>query len=109
MSNVVSKSDPFTSSEITALQNLTALGVSGTGQFIQKTGATTFVNTAAPGVNMFIPAELPDGTRTVFTVTDQPKYVLSEQGPTVEGVGYTYLGGFITFFLAPSQFIRYFV
>lgn len=40
------KGDQSTSTEVTALANLTALATSGAGEAIQKTGATTFANLA---------------------------------------------------------------
>ena len=49
MSNVVSKSDPLTSSEITLIENLAALPASPLGQFIQKTGMNTFQNASPSG------------------------------------------------------------
>lgn len=49
MSNVVSKSDPLTSSEILAVENLAALGTSGVNQGIAKTGANTFANVTFSG------------------------------------------------------------
>lgn len=49
MSHVSPKPDQQTSTETLALTNLTALGVSATGQFIYKTGLTTFANATPSG------------------------------------------------------------
>ena len=109
MSNVVNASDPLVSSEITMIANLLALGASGSGQFIQKTGATTFQNASTVGSGMLTPPESVNGTRTIFTVVAQPKFIISEQGLQIETFGYTYSPGSITMNIAPVQFVRYFI
>lgn len=48
MSNLSVRGEQSTNTEITALTNLTNLPTSGAGEFIRKTGATTFEN-ATPG------------------------------------------------------------
>lgn len=50
MSHFSVRGEQSTSSEIVALTNLVALATSGAGEFIQKTGATTFAN-ATPGAS----------------------------------------------------------
>lgn len=49
MSHLSVRGEQSTSAEITALTNLAALATSGAGEFIKKTGATTFSNSTASG------------------------------------------------------------
>lgn len=49
MSHLSVRGEQSTSAEITALANLAALATSGAGEFIKKTGATTFANSTAAG------------------------------------------------------------
>lgn len=51
MSHISVRGEQSSQDEITALQNLEALGTSGVGQFIKKTGATTFANANIGGAN----------------------------------------------------------
>ena len=53
MSNVVSKSDPLTSSEVTLISNIQSLGTSGAGFAIAKTGTNTFANVALVNLDGF--------------------------------------------------------
>ncbi|MES2216680.1 MAG: hypothetical protein V4481_05305 [Patescibacteria group bacterium] len=74
MSNVVSKSSPFTSSETTTLQNLAALGTSSSTQAIQKTGANTFANVnigggALGGFSFATLTGAIDGSNLAYTFT----------------------------------------
>lgn len=54
MSHFSVQGEQSTSTEITALQNLTALATSGAGEFIRKTGATTFANATPSGGSGFV-------------------------------------------------------
>lgn len=49
MSQVSTRPEQSTSSEIIALADLTALAISGSGEFLRKTGATTFENATPAG------------------------------------------------------------
>lgn len=63
-------------------------------------------STSGGGAGVETPADIPDGTRTAFTVLNTPKFIITEQGPTVENIGYTLSGLTITMNIAPKQFIR---
>src|ERR1035437_3254633 len=65
MSNVVSASDPLTSGEVTLIGNLQALGISGAGYAIAKTGTNTFANVSASGGS----SGLTIGTTTITSGT----------------------------------------
>lgn len=63
MSHISVRGEQSTSTEITALANLAALAASGAGEFIRKTGATTFEN-ATPGSDSIALGDLTDVTIT---------------------------------------------
>lgn len=111
MSNISPQGEQSTSAEISALANLTALGTSAPGEFLRKTGATTFEN-ATPaggsGVTVATPTGTVDGSNTSFTVASQPKWVIVDGMTYFETLHYTYSTGTITMneLLAPTQFIR---
>lgn len=58
------------------------------------------------GSSVETPGGLVNGINTTFTVSNTPKYVITEQGNAIEGFGYTYSAPTITMSIAPSSFIR---
>jgi hypothetical protein len=63
-------------------------------------------STSGGGAGVETPAESPDTLRTTFTFLHTPKFIVTDQGITVENVGYTLSGLTVTMNIAPAQFIR---
>lgn len=113
MSNVVSKSDPLTSSEITMIENLGALGTSASNQAIQKTGASTFANVTfgggtTGGISTKSLTGMVDGSNLVYTFTGSVSggtMIVLRSGVGMregllwfmEGIHYTKSGNIVTF------------
>lgn len=115
MSNVVSRSDPLTSSEITLVENLSALPISGAGQAIQKTGSNTFQNFTPAGGGTaggfsfsILLAPTIDGSNKTYTFIVSPTNatMISLRSPGgmteglvtfFEGIHYSRTGGTVTF------------
>lgn len=68
-------------------------------------GTKTIVSTGG-GSSVEVPVGVVNGVNTTFTVSNTPKYIITEQGNAIDGFGYTYLAGTITMTIAPSSFIR---
>lgn len=66
MSNISPRPEQSTSAETLALTNLVALSASGTGEFVRKTGATTFEN-SAPNRNQRVLTIVSSATPTINT------------------------------------------
>lgn len=62
--------------------------------------------TAGASITVETPVGTVDGVNTVFTVSAEPKWVVSDGITIFSGAGYTYLALSITMDLAPSSFIR---
>jgi len=95
MSYLANQGEQSTSAEIEALANLAALATSPAGQFVRKTGATTFENAAASGVVSGVLAQLTatgtiNDTNLTFTFTEQPFALI------INGAWYFQTGGAIT-------------
>jgi len=60
------------------------------------------------GVNVETPVGTVDGSNVTFTVSNAPKFVVTDGSVRFSGLGYTYLAGTITMeaLLAPVSFIR---
>lgn len=69
---------------------------------------TLTINASGSGSTVETPPEAPDASTTQFTVSAQPKYVISDASTYFEGKGYSYNSGTgkITMEIAPSSFIR---
>ena len=114
MSHISTRPEQSTSAEITVLTNLAALAVSGTGEFIRKTGATTFANATPEEAGSFsvaTPSGTVDGVNTTFAHATQPLFLISDGAIRIEGVHYTYTGTTIeiTDGAPPVQYLRAFV
>ena len=76
MSHISVKGDQSTEQEVTTLANLTALAISDTGEFIRKTGITTFENSStadAGGVGNRVVEDLSsqlNGARKIFPLAN---------------------------------------
>ena len=103
MSNVVSKSDPLTSSEITMIENLAALPASGSGQFIQKTGTVTFQNGTPPiqptSLSILVTTGTINDSNLFFPFASQPSLLV------INGGIYMTTGGAITWTWDPILLI----
>lgn len=110
MSYIANRGEQSTSTEIEALANLAALGASATGEFLRKTGATTFENALAGGVET--PLGLVNQSNLDYTVTNNPAYIVVDKGLLFEGAGYSYNSSTKTIHIetgmAPNEFIRSF-
>lgn len=91
MSHVSPRGEALTSAEVTAVENLVALGTTPAGQALIKTGPTTFSNSGSSGGGGGFTALSATGSRNgintvfVFSTSTQPSYIVSD------GVWYTAL------------------
>lgn len=101
MSNI-SQGNELTSTELTVVENLAALAASGTGEFIRKTGSTTFENATPSGTGSTLTKETPTGnvndSNTSFTVAHEPLYIVvnGSQYAVGEGLYQSYVAGTIS-------------
>ena len=106
MSNVVSASDPLTSTEIGLVSGLNSLPVTPNGQAIAKTGTNTFANvsTSGGGGSGGFAFETPSGTingvNATFTVTHVPAFIVINSNLYFQNNGYTLSG--LTLTIDPS-------
>lgn len=69
---------------------------------------TITINASGSGISVETPPESVDASTTVFTVSAQPQWIVSDGTTIYEGAGYSYNSGTgkVTLDLAPSSFIR---
>ena len=109
MSQVANTGEQSTSTEIEAVTNLVALETSGTGEFIRKTGPTTFENATpseagAPELTIQTVSGTINGSNTIFTIPEAfsgKSWLILNQTILIEDVHYTVSGTTITYFSAP--------
>jgi len=58
------------------------------------------------GIDIETPAESPNASRTAFTVSAEPQYMIADGTTYFDGAGYTYAALTVTFDVPPSQFVR---
>lgn len=92
-----------------------SLGGGGSGDFVGA-GDGVSITTNAVGRKIIsvspplIPVGLVNGLNATFTVTAEPKYVISDGATYFDGVGYVYTApDTIVMSIPPSQYIRYVV
>ena len=114
MSHVSTRPEQSTDSEVDTLTSLDNLGVSASGEFIRKTGSTTFANaTPAAGTSLnFSDNETPsgsiDGANTTFILSNSPSPASSViltlgRQVQIQGTDYTLSGSTITYTTAPPS------
>lgn len=70
-------------------------------------GVTDIVFAASGGgITVEIPPEAPDASRTQFTVSAQPKWMVADGTTYYQGAGYAYSTDSVTFDVPPSEFVR---
>lgn len=80
----------------------------GDGITITTNGIGAKVISATGGAGSWsTPAETPNGSTTVFTVTAEPTDVVADGITYYDGAGYTYASLSITFDSAPVSYVRY--
>jgi hypothetical protein len=62
--------------------------------------------TGGSAISVETPSQVPNGSITVFTVSAQPRWVVSDGITYFEGFGYTYAALQITFTTPPSSIVR---
>lgn len=67
---------------------------------------TQLTGSGSTGVTIITPGGLVNASNTSFTVTAEPKFVISDGVTYVAGSGYSYLALVITMDVPPSMFIR---
>lgn len=67
---------------------------------------TANITSGGAGSTVETPTGTVDGVNTVFTVSAQPAYVISDGVTYFSGAGYTYGALTITMNIAPSSYIR---
>lgn len=90
MSNVVSASNPLTTSEVALIEALNALPTSGVNQGIAKTGPSSFSNVTfsgggSSGFQQTVSGSV-DGSNTIFGFTTAPNAVCVDNGRTIQKV-----------------------
>jgi hypothetical protein len=112
MSYLSVRGEQSTEEDLLTLANLSDLAISPDGQYIRKTGPSTFENSTPAGgssisfVDPVAPTGTINGTNKVFTITDEPnptsslKVYLDGQLQQVTG-DYTLTNTTITFINAP--------
>lgn len=71
-------------------------------------GTITISLAGGSGVGFETPSGLVNGSNTVYTVTQTPKFLLTDGAPRIEGIDYSRVGLTITMdpLLAPTSYIR---
>ena len=80
MGQVGQKGEQSTSTEVEALANLTALGDSAAGEFMRKTGSTTFENATPSGTGAMITTVqkfTTSGGIEIITLSNTPSVIIS--------------------------------
>jgi hypothetical protein len=110
MSNVVSASNPLTSTEIGLVAGLNALAVTPNGQAIAKTGTNTFANiSASGGATLLTSTDTPNGVITNFHFATQPTLIFTDQGVWANNaIGFSWTAGspgYATLPVAPTAWV----
>lgn len=74
--------------------------------YLDDSGTETQLTGAGSGVTVTTPTGTVNGVNAIFTVTAQPKWVVSDGITYFNGAGYTYAALSITLDVPPSQYIR---
>lgn len=92
------------------VNSLNFVGGSGVSLSYSKVNGldTLTINASGSGISVETPPETVDASTTVFTVSAQPQWIVSDGTTIYEGAGYSYSSGTgkVTLDLAPSSFIR---
>jgi len=91
------------------ISSSTRLDFVGSGVSVENDGGRTKVTINAgsgTGVTVETPTGTVDATNASFTVTAEPKWIVSDGITYFDGAGYTYAALSITMDVPPSQFIR---
>jgi opacity protein-like surface antigen len=92
------------------VNSLNFVGGSGVSLSYSKVNGldTLTINASGAGISVETPPESVDASTTVFTVSAQPQWIVSDGTTIYEGAGYSYSSGSgqVTLDLAPSSFIR---
>ena len=92
------------------IQNVNLVAGSGMNlTYMQVNGQDTIVFEATGGgggTTPETPVEVPDGIITVFTVSEEPQYMIADGASFFDGQGYTYAALQVTFVNPPTQYVR---
>lgn len=86
-----------------------ALNFTGSVSHSKVNGLDTLTFSGGGSTTPETPPETVNASNTVFTVSAEPKWVVSDGVTYFDGAGYTYAALSITMDVAPSQYIRIFV
>lgn len=88
---------------IEALENLP---ISSSGEFIRKTGTTSFTNISVNGLNVETPSGSVNSSNVIFTVINTPIFIVVDGIVYFENLGYTISTGIITTVTPPFSYIK---
>ena len=108
MSYISVQGERSTEEEISALDNLTDLAISGASQAIRKTGTNTFANVdvgsgSGSGFTLLPATGTINSINTTFTFTEQPDYIISDGAWYRVNKGWTWSGSTATMTIPPSD------